>query len=82
MIILTSYELDFLSNFASIVKFEGPKVWSRSVVKEDFHHGTHNLFSFSYHKTALFETKYEIKLITLMSMYHLKPLVSLDFIKK
>ena len=41
------------------------------------------LFSFSCHKITLFEKKYEIKLITLISMYHLKLLVSLDrFIKK
>ena len=40
-------------------------------------------FSFSYHKITLFEKKYDIKLITLISMYHLKLLVSLDrFIKK
>ena len=39
-------------------------------------------FSFSYHKIALFEKKYDIKLITLISIYQLKPLVSLDrFIK-
>ena len=39
-------------------------------------------FSFSYHKITLFEKKYDIKLITLISMYHLKLLVSLDrFIK-
>ena len=35
-------------------------------------------FSFSYHKITLFENKYDIKLITLISMYHLKPLVSLQ----
>ena len=35
-------------------------------------------FSFSYHKITLFENKYGIKLITLISMYHLKPLVSLQ----
>ena len=41
------------------------------------------LFSFSCHKITLFEKKYEIKLITLISMYHLKLLVSLDrFIQK
>ena len=28
-------------------------------------------FSFSYHKITLFENKYGIKLITLISMYHL-----------
>ena len=39
-------------------------------------------FSFSYHKITLFEKKYDIKLICLISMYHLKLLVSLDrFIK-
>ena len=39
-------------------------------------------FLFSYRKITLFEKKYDIKLITLISMYHLKPLVSLDrFIK-
>ena len=38
--------------------------------------------SFSHHKITLFEKKYDIKLITLISMHHLKPLVSLDmFIK-
>ena len=38
--------------------------------------------SFSYYKITLFKKKYDIKLITLISMYHLKPLVSLDrFIK-
>ena len=47
-------------------------------IKEDFHHGTRYLFSFSYHKITLFEKKYGIKLITLISMYHLKPLVSLQ----
>ena len=35
-------------------------------------------FSFSHHKITLFENKYDIKLITLISMYHLKPLVSLQ----
>ena len=35
-------------------------------------------FSFSYYKIILFEKKYDIELITLISMYHLKPLVSLD----
>ena len=34
-------------------------------------------FSFPYHKITLFEKKYDIKLITLISTYHLKPLVSL-----
>ena len=39
-------------------------------------------FSISYHKITLFDKKYDIKLITLISMYHLKPLVSFDrFIK-
>ena len=39
-------------------------------------------FLFSYHKITLFEKKYDIKLITLISMHYLKPLVSLDrFIK-
>ena len=39
-------------------------------------------FSFSYHKIILFEKKYDIKLITLISKYHLKPLVSFGrFIK-
>ena len=47
-------------------------------IKEDFHHGTCYLFSFSYHKITLFENKYVIKLITLISMYHLKPFVSLQ----
>ena len=35
-------------------------------------------FLFSYHKITLFENKYDIKLITLISMYHLKPLVCLQ----
>ena len=35
------------------------------------------MFSFSYHKITLFENKYGIKLSTLISLYHLKPLVSL-----
>ena len=35
-------------------------------------------FSFSYHKITLFENKYGIKLIILISMYHLKPLVRLQ----
>ena len=40
------------------------------------------LFSFSYHKITLLEKKYDIKLITLISMCHLKSFVSLDrFIK-
>ena len=40
-------------------------------------------FSFSYHKITLFEKMFDIKLITLIFMYHLKPLASLDrFIKK
>ena len=30
-----------------------------------------------YHKITLFKKKYDIKLITSISMYHLKPLVSL-----
>ena len=46
-------------------------------IKEDFHGRTHYLFSLSYHKITLFEKKYDIKLINLISMYHLKPLVSL-----
>ena len=51
-------------------------------IKEDFHNGTHYLFSFPYHKITSFEKKYDIKLIALISMYHLKPLVSLGrFIK-
>ena len=50
-------------------------------IEEDFHRGTHFL-SFSYHKIILFEKKYDIKLITLISMYHLKRFVSLGrFIK-
>ena len=47
-------------------------------IKEDFHRGTVFVSSFSYHKITLFEKKYDIKLITLISMYHLKLLVSLD----
>ena len=39
-------------------------------IKDDFRRGT--VFScFSYHKITLFENKYGIKLITLISMYHL-----------
>ena len=50
-------------------------------IKEDFHSRT--VFSrFLITKSHYFEKKYDIKLITLISMYHLKPLVSLDrFIK-
>ena len=40
------------------------------------------LFSFSYHKIKLFEKKYDIKIITFISMYHLKSFVSLDRIIK
>ena len=47
-------------------------------IKEDFHRGTCYVFSFSYHKITLFEKKYIIKLITLISMYHLKSLVNAD----
>ena len=36
------------------------------------------LFSFSCHTITLFKRKYEIKSITLISMYHLKLLVCLD----
>ena len=35
-------------------------------------------FSFPYHKITLFENKYGIKLITLIFVYYLKPLVSLQ----
>ena len=49
----------------------------RLTIKEDFHRGTHYVsFLFSCHKITLFEKKYDIKVITLISMYHLKPLVS------
>ena len=51
-------------------------------IKEGFHRGTHYLFSFSDHKTTLFEKKYDIKLITLISMYHLKPIVRLGRFNK
>ena len=34
-------------------------------------------FPFSYHKITLLEKKYDIKLITSISMYHLKSLASL-----
>ena len=48
--------------------------------KEDFYSGT--VFLVSYHKITLIEKKYDTELITLISMYHLKLLVSLDrFIK-
>ena len=41
-------------------------------IKEDSRHReTCYLFSFSYHKITLSEKKYDIKLITLISMYHL-----------
>ena len=46
-------------------------------IKEDFHRGKHCLFTFSYQKITLFVKKYDIKLITLISMYHLNPFVSL-----
>ena len=39
--------------------------------QEDFHCGMF-FFSFSYHEITLFEKKYDIKLIILISMYHLK----------
>ena len=40
------------------------------------------IFFFFLSQITLFEKKYDIKLITLISMYHLKPLVSLGrFIK-
>ena len=38
-------------------------------------------FSFFYHKITLVEKKCVIKLITLILMYHLKPLVSLQMYK-
>ena len=41
------------------------------IIKEDFHRGTHYLFLVSYHKVTLFEKKGDIKLISLISMYHL-----------
>ena len=42
----------------------------------------HVFFPISYHKITLFEKKYNIKLMASISMYHLKPLLSLDrFIK-
>ena len=37
-----------------------------------------SFFSFSYHKSTLFEKKYDFTLINLISMHHLKPLVSSD----
>ena len=50
--------------------------------QSDFHCGTRYFFSCSYKKITLFEKKYDFKLITLISMYHLKPFVSLGrFIK-
>ena len=50
-------------------------------IKEHFHSGT--VFSrFVITKIILFEKKYDIKLIILISMYYLKSFVSLDrFIK-
>ena len=42
----------------------------------------HISFSLSCHKITLFDKKYDIRLVTLISMSHLKPLVSLvRFIK-
>ena len=39
-------------------------------------------FSFSYHEITLLKSKYDIKLMTLIYMYHLKPSVNLGrFIK-
>ena len=55
-----------------------PKYPGLNRVKEDFNRATCYLFSFFYNKITLFEKKYVIKLITLISMYHLKPLVSLQ----
>ena len=50
-------------------------------VKEDFHRGT-VFFLVFLSQNHIFLKKYDFKLITLISMYHLKPLVSLDrFIK-
>ena len=52
------------------------------IIKEDSHSGTHLSFFVFYNKITLFEKKYDTKLITLISMHHLKPLVSLSrFIK-
>ena len=48
-------------------------------IKEDLLRGTCYLFSFSQYKITLFEKKYVIKLITLISMHHLKSLVGLQF---
>ena len=39
-------------------------------IKEDFHPGECYLVSFCYHKITLFEEKYDIKLVTLIFMYH------------
>ena len=45
-------------------------------IKEDFRRGT--VFScFSYHKITLFENKYGIKLITLISMHRLNLIASI-----
>ena len=49
-------------------------------IKEDFLGETHYPFSFSYHKITLFEKKHDIELITLNSMYHLKPVVSFNLL--
>ena len=42
----------------------------RLTIKDDFHRETCYFFSFSYHKITLFEKKYVIKLIPLISMYN------------
>ena len=46
-------------------------------IKERFPPWDTLFFQFLYHKITLFEKKYYIKLITFISVYHLKPLVSL-----
>ena len=48
------------------------QLW-KLTIKEDFRCGT-DFSCFSYHKITLFENKYGIKLITLISMYHLNVL--------
>ena len=46
--------------------------------EEDFHRKKHYVIWFSSQKIILFEKKYDLKLITLISVYHLKPVVSLE----
>ena len=40
-------------------------------IKEDFHRGKHYLSTFFLKRIGLFAKRYDIKFITLISMYHL-----------